>query len=136
MCRWLLPAGAGVTLAVTEVSPRKIHALPSPLHPCPMRRQRVQMLLLTGALPALPGLQWLGTPQMSLELSKAEELGFSMLKQHLPPKSTYPEICSSAHSAKKAPGASKFQSNGSDLRNTGDGCCREGGARLQIQMLC
>lgn len=83
-----------------------------------------------------PGLQWPGTPQMSLVLCKEEELGFCMLKQHLPPKSTYPEICSSAHSAKKAPGASKFQSNSSDLRNTGDGCCREGGARLQVQLLC
>lgn len=37
---------------------------------------------------------------------------------------------------KKAPGASKFQSNGSDLRNAGDGCCREGEAGLQIQLLC
>lgn len=88
------------------------------------------MLFLTGALPALPGLQCPGTPQMSLVLWKAEELGFSMSKQHLPPKNTYPEICSSAHSAKKAPGASKFQSNGSDLRNAGDGCCREGEAGL------
>lgn len=131
-----MPAGAGVTLAVTWVPPRKIYALPSLLHPHPMQRQCVQVLLLTGALPALPGLQWPGTPQMSLVVCKAEELGFSMPKQHLPPKSTYPETFSSAHRAKKAPGASKFRSNGSHLRNTGGGCCREGGAGLQIQLLC
>lgn len=83
-----------------------------------------------------PGLQWPGTPHVSLVLCKAEELGFSMPKQHLSPRSSYPEIRSSAHSAKRAAGASKFQSNGSDLRITGDGCCREGGTGLQIQLLC
>lgn len=98
-----------------------------------MQQQRVQMLFLSGALPALPGLQWPGTPHMSLVLCKAEEFGLSMPKQHLLPKSTYPEICSSAHSAKKCP---QISVNGSDLRNTGDGCCREGGAGLQIQLLC
>lgn len=98
-----------------------------------MQQQRVQMLFLSGALPGLPGLQWPGTPHMSLVLCKAEEFGLSMPKQHLPPKSTYPEICSSAHSAKKCP---QISVNGSDLRNTGDGCCREGGAGLQIQLLC
>lgn len=136
MWRWLLPAGGGVTLAVTQVSPRTIRALPSLLHPCATQRQHVQVLFLTGALPALPRLQWPGTPQMSLVLCKAEEHSFSMPEQHLPPKSTYPETRSSASSAKNTQGASKFQSNGSDIRITGDGCCSKGGAGLQTHLLC
>lgn len=73
--------------------------------------------------------------EISSVLRKAKELGFSMPEQHLPPKSSLSsDTCSSVNGAKKAPGASKFQSN--DLRNKGTGCCSEGGAGRWIQLLC
>ena len=74
--------------------------------------------------------------EMSPALRKAKELGFSMPEQPLPPKSLSPDTRSSASGAKKAPGASEFQSNGLDLRNKGAGCCSKGGAGRQIQALC